>query len=112
MTRLVEIRSYKLKPGSGARFHELVSNQSVPILREWGMDVVAFGQSLHDPDAYYLMRSYNDLDHLKSSQDAFYATAAWRMGPRGVIVELIESDSNTVLWLTDEVVNAIKASHS
>ena len=48
-------------------FHNLVSNQSIPLLGEWGMEVVAYGQSLHDPDSYYLMRAYNDLDHLNSS---------------------------------------------
>ncbi len=36
--RLVEIRSYKLKPGTGATFHSLVSEQSVPLLRAARMD--------------------------------------------------------------------------
>ena len=110
MTRLLEIRSYKLKPGSGARFHDLVTNQSVPLLRSWGMDVVAFGQSLHDPDSYFLMRAYNDLDHLQASQDAFYATEAWRKGPREAIIELIQSDANSVLWLSPEAIDAIHVS--
>ena len=110
MRRIVEIRSYLLKPGSGPRFHSLVSNQSIPLLKEWGMEVVAFGQSLHNPDAYYLIRAYNDLDHLNSSQAEFYATDAWRKGPREAIIELIESDSNSVLWLTSEAIDAIRYS--
>ena len=107
MNRLIEIRSYKLKSGSGARFHVLVSKQSVPLLNEWGMEVVAYGQSLHDPDSYYLIRAYNNLDHLNSSQEAFYSTDAWRKGPREAIIELIESDFNAVLWLTPEAIEAI-----
>jgi hypothetical protein len=110
MNRLVEIRSYKLKPGSGSRFHNLVSNQSIPLLDEWGMEVVAYGQSLHDPDSYYLIRAYNDLDHLNSSQEAFYSTDAWRKGPREAIIELIESNSNAVLWLSQEAIEAIRNS--
>jgi hypothetical protein len=110
MKRLVEIRSYILKPGSGPKFHDLVSNQSVPLLKEWGMEVVAFGQSLHDPDAYFLIRAYSDLDDLKQSQAAFYSTDAWRNGPREAIIELIQTDANTVLWLTIGAIDAIRHS--
>jgi NIPSNAP len=110
MQRLVEIRSYKLKPGSGAKFHDLVTNHSMPLLRESNMEVVAFGQSLHDPDAYFLVRAYDNLEHLRSSQEAFYSSAAWRKGPRQSIIELIESDWNVVLWLTAEAVAALRNS--
>jgi hypothetical protein len=112
MNRLVEIRSYKLKPGSGAEFHGIVANRSVPLLVQSGMDVVAFGQSEHDPDAYYLIRAYASLEQLRSSQDAFYASPAWRQGPREAIVALIEEDANAVLWLSSEAVDAIRRSHA
>jgi NIPSNAP len=110
MLRLIEIRSYKLKPGSGARFHELVVNQSIPLLRAQNMEVVAFGPSLHDPDAYFLLRAYDSLEHLRSSQDALYSSSAWRDGPRQSIIELIESDWNVALWLTPQAVAAIRES--
>jgi hypothetical protein len=64
--RLVEIRSYRLKPGSGPGFHDLVVNQSLPLLQKCGMEVVAFGPSVHDPDAYFLVRAYDSLDHRRS----------------------------------------------
>ena len=110
MQRLVEIRSYKLKPGSGAKFHALVTNQSMPLLRERNMEVVAFGPSLHDPDAYFLVRAYDSLEHLRSSQEAFYSSDAWRKGPRQSIIELIESDWNVMLWLTPQAVAAMRES--
>lgn len=106
--RVVEIRSYQLRPGSGSAFHLLVSERSVPLLRAAHMDVVAYGQSLHDPDAYFLMRSYESMTHLQSSQDAFYASAAWRQGPREAIIALIENDANTVIWLTSEAIDALR----
>jgi hypothetical protein len=110
MQRLVEIRSYKLKPGSGVRFHHLVTTQSMPLLRERKMEVVAFGPSLHDPDGYFLVRAYDSLEHLRSSQEAFYSSDAWRKGPRQSIIELIESDWNVVLWLTPQAVAAMRES--
>ncbi|MEP6996677.1 MAG: NIPSNAP family protein, partial [Betaproteobacteria bacterium] len=74
------------------------------------MEVVAFGVSSHDPDAYFLMRAYDNLEHLRSSQEAFYSSDAWRKGPRQSIVELIESDWNVVLWLSTQAVDALRES--
>ncbi|WP_429038934.1 NIPSNAP family protein [Aeromonas media] len=108
MKRVLEIRNYRLKAGSRAIFHALVAEQSLPLHREWGMDVVNHGPSLHDPDVYFLMRAYDDLEELNRSQAAFYATEAWRRGPREVIIELIESDANTVLWLPDVAIDALR----
>ncbi|WP_017779933.1 NIPSNAP family protein [Aeromonas dhakensis] len=108
MKRVLEIRNYRLKVGSRTEFHRLVAEQSLPLHREWGMDVVNHGPSLHDPDVYFLMRAYADLDDLTRSQAAFYATDAWRKGPREAIVELIESDTNTVLWLPDVAIDALR----
>jgi NIPSNAP len=110
MKRLVEIRSYKLKPGSGPRFRDLVTRESLPLLRQCRMEVVAFGPSAHDPDSYFLMRAYDDLDHRRTSQAEFYASDAWRKGPRDSIVELIESDLDVVVWLAHEAVEAIRQS--
>jgi hypothetical protein len=36
MTRVVEIRTYRLKPGAKARFHQLVLTQSLPLLQRFG----------------------------------------------------------------------------
>lgn len=110
--RLVEIRSYRLKVGTGATFHSLVSEQSVPLLRTARMDVVAFGQSIHDPDDYFLIRAYDSLEHLQASQESFYASAAWRLGPREAIIALIEGDANVTLWLPAEAIEAMRRSHN
>ena len=112
MNRLVEIRSYKLKPRSGAAFHELVVTRSLPLLRKWNMEVVAYGPSLDDPDGYFLIRAYDDLEHLRASQQAFYASDDWRNGPRQSIIDLIESDWNAVLWLSCQAIESIRTSTS
>jgi hypothetical protein len=110
MQRLVEIRSYKLKPGSGGTFHDLVVTQSLPLLYRFGTEVVAFGQSVHDPDAYFLARAYDSLEHRRSSQETFYSSDAWRNGPRQSIIDLIEADWEIVLWLTPAAVDALRNS--
>ncbi len=108
MQRLIEIRSYQLKPGAGSEFHAAVETTALPILREWGTDVVAYGASEHAPDTYYLIRAYKDLDDLNRRQDAFYGSEEWRNGPREAIVSRIESYLSTVLWMSPEAIEDLR----
>jgi hypothetical protein len=110
MKRLIEIRSYKLKAGEAAAFHEAVVGTVMPMLRPV-MDVVAFGPSAHESDTYFLVRAYADLAELEAQQAAFYGSDAWRQGPREAIVGRIESYLNTVLWLSPEAVEDMRRSN-
>lgn len=106
---VIEIRSYRLLPGSRDRFHQLVSQQSLPLMLDGGIDVVDFGPSLHDADSYFLIRAFRDLADLDAAQAAFYASAAWRQGPREAIVRLIASDSNVVMEMSHERIEALRS---
>jgi hypothetical protein len=97
MTGIIEIRTYRLEPGSGAAFHRTVIEESLPMLERRGVDVVAFGPSVDDDDLYYLIRAYASLEERQRSQDAFYGSDEWRRGPREAIVSRIESDISVVL---------------
>ena len=108
MKHTIEIRSYNLKPGSRGQFHRLVLEQSMPILKRWNVDVVAFGPSPHDEDSYYLIRRYDSLAHRVQSQDAFYGSDEWKKGPREAIVSLIVSDTSIVLELDDATVQGLR----
>lgn len=99
MRKLVEVRSYRLKPGTGSDFHTLVAEQSAPLHAACSMDLVVFGPSPHDPDSYVLVRAYDDPAQREAAQAAFYASSAWRDGPRQAIVSLIVSDSTELFWL-------------
>jgi hypothetical protein len=49
---VVEIRTYKLLPGTGGEFHRAVVDEVMPLLDRCGTKVVAFGPSLDDADLY------------------------------------------------------------
>ncbi len=108
MPKLIEIRSYNLKPGTRAEFHRLVLEESLPMLKRWGVDVVACGPSLHDDDSYYLIRAYDSLADRQTSQDAFYGSAEWRQGPREAIVSKIDSDTSIVIELDLSTIDAMR----
>jgi hypothetical protein len=107
--RLLEIRSYNLKPGKLDDFHRLVTEQSVPMLRRWGVDLVAYGPSPHDPDSYFLMRAYADDADRQASQDAFYGSDEWRSGPRQAILDCIESDATISLELDTAIIDGLRS---
>jgi hypothetical protein len=108
MKKFVEIRSYNLKTGSRNEFHRLVLGTSYPVMKRWGVDVIAFGPSPHDDDSYYLIRAYQSLDDRKASQDAFYGSAEWRQGPRESIISLIESDTSIVIEMDEQAIDSIR----
>ena len=110
MNRLIEIRSYKLKAGMEDAFHRLVDTSAVPMLRAWPMDVVAFGPSAHEPDAYFRDRSYADLDDLNAQQDALYRSDLWRDGPRESTLAAVDSFLNTALWLSPLAIEDLASS--
>lgn len=106
--RLVEIRSYELKLGKAVEFDRLVTERAVPLLRRHGVDLVAFGPSLHDNDTYYLMRAYADLAELERSEAAFYGSEEWRLGPRAAVLACIERYISIVVEMDDDAIEHLR----
>lgn len=106
--RAVEIRSYELQPGSRDAFHALMSEQAVPMLRRWNVDVVAYGPSGHDSDSYFLIRAYRDVAERDASQDAFYGSDEWRNGPRDAILAPIRHYTSVVVSLDEACIDALR----
>ena len=102
--RLVEIRAYRLKPGTRADFHAAATNHALPMVRAHGMDVVTHGPVPHDDNGYFLVRSFASLAELTAQEDEFYGSAAWRAGPREALVSRIETYVDTLLWLSPSAI--------
>ena len=109
MRRLVEIRAYALKPKAADALHRTFVTRALPMLRTAGIDVVSFGRSAHDADAWYLIRAFDDLVHRDAQEDAFYGSAAWREGPRDDVLAAIDNYLDTVLWMDDAAIDAMRA---
>lgn len=105
--RIVEIRTYKLKPGTAPQFLDAFQH-ALPLLRDSGMDIVAFGRSDHEHESFFLVRAYSDRVALEEQQHAFYSSARWRNGPRGPLVACIEEYLNTLLWMPDQAVEDLR----
>lgn len=106
---ITELRVYKLKKGKGSEFLEIFTQQSLPLLKSWNVNVVAYGLSLIDNDSFHLLRNYESIEQRKESQDAFYGSDDWVNGPEQSIMNCIESYNTSVIEsnVLGEIINII-----
>jgi ketosteroid isomerase-like protein len=105
---VLEIRSYNLKGGTRDNFHELFVREALPMLRQWNVDVVAYGPSRHDRDSYFLMRAFSSLEARERSEEAFYGSAEWLNGPRAAVLAAIDSYTTIVIRVDDATLGGLR----
>jgi ketosteroid isomerase-like protein len=108
--RVLEIRSYNLTPGKRERFHEQFVRESLPLLRRWNVDVVAYGPSRHDRESYFLMRAFSSLEERDRIEQAFYDSPEWRNGPRASVLGAIASYTTIVIQVDDDTLSGLRGS--
>jgi hypothetical protein len=94
---VIEILTLDVKPGKRDEFHKIYAKESLPLLRKWKIDVIAYGPSLHDANSYYIIRSFKSLEERQRSEDAFYASDDWKNGPKAAILALVDHFAYTVV---------------
>jgi hypothetical protein len=102
MTTVIEVLQYTLKSGTGAAFHSIMEEVSVPLHQQFGVKVLRFGNSLHEIDNYYLVRSFGSMSEMDSQLSRFYDDPRWKNGPREAIVNMI-SESHRVVFSGEDV---------
>jgi len=107
---IVEFRTYRLKPGTGEEFVRVMRAESEPLQVAVGIAVLDTGVSLVAEEGHteaYLVRAFADLSTYKQLEDEFYASEAWRAGPRETILSMIESYHTIVLEADEQTVAAL-----
>jgi len=107
--RLLEIRSYELKPGTRGEYDRLFREEAAPLLRRFEIDVVAVGPSMGVPNGYFLMRAFDDLDDRARREDAFYSSPEWRDGPRQAVLDCIVTYTDAVVELDETTIESLRA---
>jgi hypothetical protein len=106
---ILEIRTYRLKPGTRDEFVRVMREQARPLLLEFGINVIDCGPSLVDEDGAqeaYLIRSFASVEEREAQETAFYGSDKWRDGPREAIVSRIENYHTVVVAAPDELLAA------
>ncbi len=95
--RILELRLYKLKPGTAPAFAARFRDQIEPMLARHGIAVVHCGPSLIDPDSWCLLRAYPSLEARQAQLDAFYDSDEWLEKHDAPVMAMIESYNTCVL---------------
>lgn len=108
---ILEIRTYRLKPGTRDEFVRVMREESKPLLEKHGITVVDCGASLVDEDSHeeaYLIRAFPSLATHQRQEEAFYSSADWRTGPREAIVSRIQSYHTIVIETSPEAIQSLR----
>jgi ketosteroid isomerase-like protein len=105
---VLEIRVYTLKPGVRDAFHARFIQEALPLLQRAGIDVVAFGPSLHDGDSYYLMRAFESLEVRDRTEARFYESREWVDGPRAAVLDAIDTYTTAVVSVDPSTLKGLR----
>ena len=90
MSRVIEMRTYKLKPGLRTAFLEIFRAKSMPAHAEIGMGIVGPFLVVDDPDAFFFMRIFPDLSVRDAMKDRFYEGPLWKNELESLLMPMIE----------------------
>ncbi len=109
---ILEIRTYRLHPGTQAEFVRVMRDEAIPLLTAAEIMVVGAGPSLAGEDGHeeaYLMRAFASIEQRDEQEAAFYGSDAWRLGPREAVVSRIESYHTIVIETSAAAVDALRS---
>lgn len=98
---IVEVRTYRIKPGRRAEFIEFFETRSIPALREYGMKVVGPFLDLENPNRFVWLRCFPSLDERERMRDAFYGGDPWKSELEAIAMPMLESYDCTVCETSD-----------
>jgi NIPSNAP protein len=88
---IVEVRSYRIKPGHRAEFVQLFQTRAVPALRAHGMKVMGPLLDVENPNKFVWLRSFPSLEDRDRMKDAFYGSDLWKNELEGIAMPMIDS---------------------
>ena len=87
---IVEMRTYKTKPGMRSRFIEIFLSKSVPAHHEIGMKILGPFLAVDDPDTFFFMRGFPDLASRDPMKAQFYEGELWKQELEQVLLPMLE----------------------
>jgi NIPSNAP protein len=87
---IIEMRTYKTKPGGRADFLEVFRSKSIPAHAEIGMKVLGPFLSVDDPDTFFFMRGFPDVASREPMKARFYEGELWKRGLENILMPMLE----------------------
>lgn len=87
---IIEMRTYKTKPGCRSQFLEIFRSRSVPAHAEIGMKILGPFSSVEDPDSFFFMRGFPDLASREPMKAKFYEGELWKSELENVLMPMLD----------------------
>ncbi|HEY6272126.1 MAG TPA: NIPSNAP family protein [Terriglobales bacterium] len=88
---IIEMRTYKTKLGCRSQFLEVFRSKSLPAHAEIGMKILGPFLSVEDPDTFFFMRGFPDLQSREPMKAKFYEGELWKSELERVLMPMLET---------------------
>ncbi len=88
---IVEVRSYRIKPGRRAEFIRFFETRCIPALRSHGMQILGPMLDVENPNKFVFLRSFPSLEERDRMKAAFYEGELWKNELEGIAMPMIDS---------------------
>jgi hypothetical protein len=87
---IIEMRTYKTKPGCRSQFLDIFHRRSLPAHAEIGMKILGPFLSIEDPDTFFFMRGFPDLASREPMKAKFYESELWKQELERIVMPMLE----------------------
>ena len=101
---IIEMRTYKTKPGKRSQFLEILRSKSIPAHTEIGMKILGPFLSVEDPNTFFFMRGFPDLLSREPMKAKFYEGELWKSELENVLLPMLENYEVVVVEDADGLV--------
>jgi quinol monooxygenase YgiN len=88
---IVEVRSYRIKPGKRDEFIKLFETRAVPAQRTYGINVIGPFLDVENPNKFVFLRSFPSLEERDRMKEAFYGSELWKNELEELALPLLDS---------------------
>ena len=87
---IIEMRTYKTKPGRRSEFLDVFRSKSIPAHAEIGMRILGPFLSLEDSNVFFFMRGFPDLASREPMKAKFYEGELWKRELENTLMPMLE----------------------
>jgi NIPSNAP len=87
---IIEMRTYKTKPGMRSAFLEVFRTKSIPAHTEIGIKILGPFLSVEDADTFFFMRGFPDLASREPMKAQFYEGDLWKSELENTLMPMLE----------------------
>jgi hypothetical protein len=102
---IVEVRTYRIKPGLRERFLAFFRNEAIPLQRSIGIRVIGPFVDVEDPNGVVWARAFPSLAARERMKHELYEGDKWKNELRAVVMPMLESYHSTLTEAPDWFVN-------